>query len=425
MGGKIKFRNLFFLTLSAQGCSLVISMLNNTLIARRLGPGAQGVFTLVVNLAGFLSLTIGLGLQSSSVYLSGKYTDKIKALVSNLALVSCLSFCFLVPAYMLGSGYLAGFFGNRVLMAILVLAVPFMFLQQSYQSVLLGIQHIIGYNLVSIVRVLSLLASNTFLLFILSAGINAVMAGWLAGVILTALFSLWILSRRIGGFRYIVDWPFLKDSVKVGVRSLSANFVAFLLFRSDIYIIKVFYGYSQLGYYSVAVLLAELLLFVPQIAGQLIMPKASQSEKDSHILTARVNRMSIAYSLIFSLFLFIFGKRLVILLFGSGFSASYPALLFLIPGVLSINFSAAIGYYISGNLGYPSRQIYILAASFLMNLLLNIILIPRLGITGAALSSSVSYISYVVSYCIFFKKITGLRYRDFLLPRVQDFRISR
>jgi O-antigen/teichoic acid export membrane protein len=48
------------------------------------------------------------------------------------------------------------------------------------------------------------------------------------------------------------------------------------------------------------------------------------------------------------------------------------------------------------------------------------ILIPKIGISGAAISTSIAYSTFIFFYCKYFKELTTLPFREFLLPQWKD-----
>ncbi|GAG40288.1 unnamed protein product, partial [marine sediment metagenome] len=190
--------------------------------------------------------------------------------------------------------------------------------------------------------------------------------------------------------------------------------------RADMYLIGYFLGTTSVGYYSIAVLVAELVFLAPQVAGQLIFPKAAAQEKDSHLLAARVNRISIVYSLVLVLGVVAVGKYIIVFLFGPDFIKSFYPMLFLLPGIIAINSGSTLGYYLGGREGYPPILIVAIFSALVTNIFLNLVLIPKFGIVGAAISSSIAYMIYILVYCIYFKRQTGLVFKDFLIPKWQD-----
>ena len=84
------------------------------------------------------------------------------------------------------------------------------------------------------------------------------------------------------------------------------------------------------------------------------------------------------------------------MLFGDAFLPSVPAFVLLAPGIFFLSLSVVIGT-VMGASGMP---IYAILPSFISavgNILLNLYLIEKLGIIGAALASSITYFLLMTS----------------------------
>jgi O-antigen/teichoic acid export membrane protein len=73
--------------------------------------------------------------------------------------------------------------------------------------------------------------------------------------------------------------------------------------------------------------------------------------------------------------------------------------------------------------GYPRLIFWSGLVSLLVNIALNIILIPRYGISGAAVATSISYTLNFVVLVIAFRYLTGTPVISMLIPRYSDLKL--
>ncbi|MCB0263205.1 MAG: polysaccharide biosynthesis C-terminal domain-containing protein [Calditrichaeota bacterium] len=75
--------------------------------------------------------------------------------------------------------------------------------------------------------------------------------------------------------------------------------------------------------------------------------------------------------------------------------------------------------------GKPHLNLAVHLANFLINLSLNLLLIPRIGILGAALASSISYGAAAILALVIYRQSNRASLRSLLLIRRNDFRLLR
>jgi hypothetical protein len=72
--------------------------------------------------------------------------------------------------------------------------------------------------------------------------------------------------------------------------------------------------------------------------------------------------------------------------------------------------------------GRPEIWVRASAVNVVINLAANLVLIPRFGVTGAALASSVSCWAVTVVVLVSFGRLTGLSGKEYLRPRISEYR---
>jgi O-antigen/teichoic acid export membrane protein len=171
-----------------------------------------------------------------------------------------------------------------------------------------------------------------------------------------------------------------------------AAFLAFLVLRLDLLIVKYILGSEQTGYYSVAVNMAEMINVLPIIVGTILFPRLSAMSSDQQRwdfarLVARWVGLTVLF--IAGVVALVAGP-LVALLYGRSFLPAVPALAWLMPGIVMLSINTIYMNYFAST-GMPLITVYSPGAAAVLNVLLNIKLIPFLGIVGASVSSTVAY----------------------------------
>jgi O-antigen/teichoic acid export membrane protein len=112
------------------------------------------------------------------------------------------------------------------------------------------------------------------------------------------------------------------------------------------------------------------------------------------------------------------------LIFSSQYVNSIDPLLLLLPGIVALTFASVLGADLSAR-GLPQIQMYITIFIFIIKLVINVIAIPKMGMLGAALSSTISYIVAAILLIYYYKKISGVAVSKLLIPRISDLKEMR
>jgi Na+-driven multidrug efflux pump len=100
------------------------------------------------------------------------------------------------------------------------------------------------------------------------------------------------------------------------------------------------------------------------------------------------------------------------------------ALRLILPGIVAYSVVAVLSRYIVGR-GRPGTGTLILVAGLAVNIVANLILVPRFGINGAAASSSISYGLTAIVTLVVFQRLSGRSIVETLLIRPSDLRAAR
>jgi O-antigen/teichoic acid export membrane protein len=183
-----------------------------------------------------------------------------------------------------------------------------------------------------------------------------------------------------------------------------------LLNWTDILMLGTIESDSVIGIYNVAFKIGSLTLFFAMSMNVVIMPKVSEyfylNKFDEMKKTInRTTQLLILLTVPLALIIIFFSK-LILSVFGAGFVAGSNTLILITLGAL---FSAMAGNVdqilnMTNNQKYVSRIFFI---GFLLNVVLNLFLIPRYGIEGAATSSLITNIFINIIFVIVIKKKLG------------------
>ena len=167
---------------------------------------------------------------------------------------------------------------------------------------------------------------------------------------------------------------------------------AFLVLRSDVLIVKYFLGSEQTGLYSIGVSMADLVYMLPVVIGTILFPKLSalEEEHEKWRMAKQVTLATFVIMTVMSIAAAFAAGPLVRLLSGTEFLRAVPAFNLLLPGIVFLGTNGILMNYF-GARGMPLIAVYGPAGGTVLNVLLNFYLVPRVGIVGASISSTIAY----------------------------------
>ena len=398
-----------------------LSIVNTTILSRVLGPEGKGIVDVANNFLSFATLILGMGFAASNVYFLGKKKETLNKVFGNNILIACLGLIVLVPFYFIQLHWQFKFLQgitNVQMLAILV-TVPLINFKSAMINVLLGLQDIVEYNRINIVdKVLSLVLLAGFLLIAVNP--TAAVLSILVGTLVICVWQVYIFLIR----RRIIpklDSLLMKAMLGYGLKAQAGNIIQRLNYRLDVFIVNYYLPISQVGIYGIAVVLGETLWGVTGSIATLVFPIASSSTDKEQMcaFTNQITRVSFAIIIIFSLIIALLGKIFIILWFGVAFVAASGALLWLLPGISIFSVSNILASYLAG-VGLVEKNIYSSIVSGIVTVILDIYLIPRIGINGASIATSLSYIIFTLMTIWFYIQHTQARWQDILILKGSD-----
>ena len=167
--------------------------------------------------------------------------------------------------------------------------------------------------------------------------------------------------------------------------------------------------------------MAERLWMLSQAVSSALFPRIAE-EKDEDVrrsITPLLARNTLWLTAAAGAVLFLLSGPLISLLYSSKFAASTGAMRALLPGIVAYSAARVLGNDIAAR-GRPIVNSYVAGISVAVNLGLNLVLIPRYGINGAAWASTVSYsLVYFVTVAIYCR-IARTSVRSVLVPSRED-----
>jgi O-antigen/teichoic acid export membrane protein len=251
-----------------------------------------------------------------------------------------------------------------------------------------------------------------------------VITAWLVSQTLMAVFGLALIYRY--GKQLPRDRVSNLATLGFAARLGGVSLVTLLGYNADVYLTALLAGPSVLGMYTIAVSGAQAVLSATQSVATTTAPHVgSLSDDDARRLTARAARNNVAIATSACVLIGLAAPLLVHVAFGTRFLPAVGALRILLVGMIAMSTSAVLSNYFTLRRGRPEFSLYVAGAGAATSISLSFALIPRLGIIGAALSVTTSYIVSALLFLAAFQRDSGLPPSEILLLKSADVRAYR
>jgi O-antigen/teichoic acid export membrane protein len=421
-------------TVGTSVLAVALSLVGTLVVARALGPGEKGAYDLLLATSALMATVLGLSLPPGITYVVARGRAAVGALAAKLAPVVLLQ-CVVAGLFLhvtrhtrFGAALLPGRLGGSAVVMVMVLLAG-VSVGSYCKAILVGQEQIVRANRIE-------LAARTALPVMLLAAIAAagvagarMSAEWLAWVTVGAGAAAALLWARpiVGALR--------ARSGPAGVREVAAfalplhlgNLAQFLNYRVDIFVVSFFVGAAGVGLYTLAGTIAQLVWVIANAAAGVMLPRVAsvQDAREENIRrTVRATRLTFWASVGAAALLAAFVGPALPLFFGASFRGSVAPLLLLLPGVAVMGGAFTIAAYFTG-MGRPQINLWIAVAGLAVTVAADLVLIPRLGIRGAALASTLSYVTTAVLTVAAFVRMTGASVRDLVVPMPEDLAMLR
>lgn len=389
------FRSQISNTLQSSFLVSIFGFLTTILISRVLGVDQRGQFTLLMTLPSII-VTLGrFGFAHSIVY-NINISDKSKVIYTSF-IVSIFAGLLLMILTLIGLRLFSFQFAEKVEFEFLLIScslIPLFFISDVLFGTLQGLKEIHYRNRIYALQSLfTLIASVVVALIYGKRGLPYLLSVSVLSYILIIILSI----KKIGIDYYTSHKLFsattLKELFNYGIKSHFGNIFKQLSYRIDVLIIAYFLPIKELGLYAVAVTFSELVWKIPDAIGFVLLPTiSSKNGKNSYEITAKVSRVILLPMLFVCVFVFLFNEFFLNLLFGKEFLEANSAVRFLLPGTFCFSLWKI---YVNDLIARGKAIIYSYSAaiSAFLIIALDVLLVPKLGIIGASIASSVGYIS--------------------------------
>lgn len=391
---------------SSNVTALAANLLLVVLLTNTLGPEGYGLYTAVLVIPFLVVSFFQMGIRPSTIFLigSGKHDpDKVvSAVMSALIITSSSGIFFSILAYLFM--HKAGF--TLLLMGMALLTIPMRLSAIYAGGVFLAKEQMRKANLINWLTALLTLVLASVLVWMLKLGVNGALFSLMFSNLLVSAYAVNLLRKEYT-ITLSLRNPLIYNMIRLGVVFALSFLMIQLNYRIDILLLQWLADAKEVGLYSLGVSIAELLWQIPLAVSVVVMTRSANSI-DTALMnanTARLLRLSLIAGVVLSLAIYLTAP-LVIPLIWPAYIQSIGIVQTILPGIVILIVFRILSGQLSG-MGKPNVAIKALAPSLVLNILLNLLLIPRYGGIGAAIATNISYLTGTLIYVLLYCRITG------------------
>jgi len=418
-------------TMAVEIWSIGLGLALSILLARALGPEGNGLYALALLLPTTMAQMLNLGVAPANIYyVSRGDVPLARALAATTRLGIALSLVGLTIAplivYFRGEQWFPGVPTSLMLLAFA--AYPIGLFQSYYVTLLTAVKDFRRFN-----RSLALMPTVTLVLaalFILplDMGVTGAVLAYLIGQATGTAVSRVSLRTHLDAANGRDDgegwWAYGRRCIQYGWKAHLSNILAYVNYRADVFLVNLFLNPALVGIYFVAVQVAERLWLPSKVLSTVLLPRMAEmhATSDTKHITPIMSRLVLWGTVFICLVVAIVATPIIRLLFGEAYLGAIPPLLWLLPGIALASSSRIVANDFAAR-GRPEWNSWLSAAILVINIIANIVLIPRFGINGAAIATTISYGFNMFVKTIIYSRVAKSPWYDQVIPRREDFRL--
>lgn len=373
-------------------------------VARYLGPSQLGVMSLILTIGVIVGPLLDLGTRAILIKKFSQEKNNLNQIFWTIFWVKLVLSCCITTALFvtIQSGLIGGLAGEAGLLIAFGLGIILLYPFTQFQCVIIAavknkalmIGQIICLCFTALFRAGCVYYELSLEWFV---GVNFLVA-LLSHVNVLLTSAYYKLIPRLAGFKFEALKILLRESWPL----ILSGFAVILYMRIDIVMIDFFLSEKDIGHYWVANRLLEILYFFPLAIAKTLSSKIYQKLNASNIEDQKTVMCSVfglvgSSSLILCVLAGLGGVFCIPLLYGVDYSPSVSVFCLSVLALPAVSLGVMRNFYLIHQ-EQSKLSMYATFLGLFTNVGLNIILIPTLGILGAALATVFSqYVSCVIS----------------------------
>jgi O-antigen/teichoic acid export membrane protein len=274
------------------------------------------------------------------------------------------------------------------------------------------------FNLLRVLPAALFFVFMLLLLLVESSSVVSMVVLWLVSVLSAACVATW-LARKFGA-----RWDFrlrgyLRHAMRFGWHSHLGAVIQYMQHRVDVLLVGLFLPLRELGIYSLAVSLAEVLWHVPYAVATVLLAHVTRhGVRATREITPQVCRTTLAITAVLSLSLAALAGWAIPQILPA-FEGAVRVFHWMLPGIVAASLFKVLASDFVGR-GEPLKTFYPAFTTLGVCAVAGWMVIPSFGVLGAAAVATAGYVLNSALYLGSYLRLTAVPMRDVLVLRRSD-----
>ncbi len=419
----------------AQITASVLGLVLSGMLGRALGSHGLGSYASALLLSNLMVILLEFGITYANVYHIAigdvNAHDVMRANVRIWLVISAVGLSLGgVLLWWKGAEWFPGI--PLTLLVVGLLSFPPNLLQFYCQSILQGHQDFKRFASLTVIVQLTTLVVSAVLILGFHLGVGAAIGAFLLGQVLSLGITLWVLrpylSRAPEAKVHESWWTYGRAAVDYGWKQHLSSVISYVNLRVDYFFVQNFLGQGSGGVYYASIQMGEAMWIISKVVSAVLLPRLAElrgKEETREQLTPLITRLVVWGTAAASLVAAVLAKPFIVLVWKRPeFAQAAVVLWWLLPGIVMWSATRIIAYDFSAR-GRPELNSYLASVVLVVNVALNVILIPRIGMVGGAISTTIAYTANTFATVYLYRQFNSLpSWRLFVLQR-EDFQLLR
>lgn len=411
-------KNEYIFSLLSKGLMVFIGLAESALLARYLGPDLRGSIAYIYSVASSVYLVMTFGIYTAYPFLRKKAEKPIRLLINEfMTIVSVLFLGYFIICFICGFVL----WNTHLTLSLIFLMLPFM----GYDKIVSFVCMIEKPNRTNFISLLTNIIQCFFLICCFCFSSRVIYVGivfYIIGCVIRSVYFSKKLAFRVN--MKLFNIALLFKYMRFGLFPMIALLLTTLNYRLDVIMLK-HYSYiaiSQIGIYSIGMGLSEKCLLIPDAVKEVLLSRLAKGKNESEV--AKVMRVCFLASILTAILIQFLGKVIIDVLYGLEYEGAETVTYISVWGTTFMVFFKMISQY---NVVQHRQRLNVvfLLISIIANFVLNILLIPSLGINGAAVATVVGYLVSSAVFLLYFKKVSGIPIYCMIFIQKSDLNLIR